>query len=329
MHPRSAVDLAMQKTRAEESHFKAGEVTDRPFDPSRDLAMERTVGDGQGFSLGIDLAKPGGDHTIVRIDHAAIDRRNAREVAIGQNPFVQKKEALVSEMVSSKYSMRRRGRMIPERGRMVVARVEWDEKLGSIFILDNHVKQLTESNQEVVILACGPLRIDPVTGKEVPMRFSIEDVIGRHCVIREHSGIEFITYDENGKVMICYWIGQSEIWGWLEPYPGDEVNSEEIWKAIAYLGEGATPPTPAPAACDKFCAICSIRPCDTVHELGEIPHLCSDCVPSDMVWAIPEGTVLCEMHKTYFAVQPAHVGREIPYEQLGCCEYQTVRIVSA
>lgn len=196
------------------------------------------------LDLAMDIARPGGDSTAIEI----IDTRNAREVAIGQNPFVAKKEEVLREVVSSKYSMRRRGRTIPERGRMVVARVEWDELHGSIFILPNHVKNMTESNMEVVVLGCGPLRIDPVTGKEVPMSFSTKDVIGKHAIIREHAGIEFTWYDENGKQLTCYFIGQSEVWAWLEPFEGDEMNSPEISQAIAYLG-----PAPAPT-CSHRCS---------------------------------------------------------------------------
>lgn len=221
--PRTAVELAMEKIR----NPRPGSLT--PFDV---IEQPTRIND---------------DGVVVP------DLRSPKAVAIGSNPFVQKREALQREMVSSKYTMRRRGRMIPERGRMVVARVEWDEKIGSIFILDGHKKQLEQSNQEAVIMACGPLRIDPATGKEVPMRFSIQEAIGKHIVIREHSGIEFVTHDENGKEIICYWIGQSEVWGWLEPYPGDEANSPEIWKAIAYLGEESTPKSDT---CNISCSIC-------------------------------------------------------------------------
>lgn len=258
--PRSAVEIAMSK----------------PYDGDE---PEITIPLAHGV-ISVDLARPGGDRTVqtlTRINEAGDavpDLRSPAAVAVGSNPFVQKREALQREMVSSKYALRRRGRMIPERGRMVVARVEWDEKIGSIFMLDGHKKQLEQSNQEAVIMACGPLRIDPATGKEVPMRFSIQEAIGKHIVIREHSGIEFVTHDENGKEIICYWIGQSEIWGWLEPYPGDEANSPEIWQAIAYLGE-ETAKSADPEGCIYFCAIrgCKGRCVNTVfaHER----HLCS------------------------------------------------------
>lgn len=331
--PRSAVEIAMEKVREEGyDNLAPAPLTPRPHDEMVDRIKTAILSDAPvnvddpATFVGIDLAKPGTHdqtvETIVRVGDLPPETRNARELAIAQNPFVATKEALVREMVSTKYSMRRRGRMIPERGRMVVARVEWDEKLGSLAILDSHVKQLTQSNQEVVILACGPLRIDPVTGKEVPMRFSIHDVIGKHCVIREHSGIEFITYDENGKEMICYWIGQSEIWGWLEPYPGDEVNSPEIWKAIAYLGEGSASP-----ACNKLCAVCSLRSCAGKHSAHE-GHVCDDCVDLNetLEWKIPEGAVICDEHKTYFSIRPPVRGRAIPFTDPGCCEATRVTI---
>lgn len=244
------------------------------------------------------------------------DTRNPREVAIGQNPFVAKKEEVLREVVSSKYSMRRRGRTIPERGRMVVARVEWDELHGSIFILPNHVKNMTESNMEVVVLGCGPLRIDPVTGKEVPMSFSTTEVIGKHAIIREHAGLEFTWYDENGKQLTCYFIGQSEIWAWLEPFEGDEMNSPEISQAIAYLG-------PAPKPCDKFCAVCSLRSCVVDHKARpDAAHNCGDCMDLDEVleWKMPEGIKLCEDHRTYFQVRPPVRGRPVPYLDQGCCD---------
>lgn len=233
--PRSAVEIAMEQTEdtlAANVALKADSAEDIP--PFQWLAEHKIT---PGTQLPGNVAEVLMPTRINENGNSVPDLRSPAAVAIGTNPFIQKREALQREMVSSKYALRRRGRMIPERGRMVVARVEWDEKIGSIFMLDGHKKQLEQSNQEAVIMACGPLRIDPATGKEVPMRFSIQDAIGKHIVIREHSGIEFVTHDENGKEIICYWIGQSEIWGWLEPYPGDEANSPEIWKAIAYLGE--------------------------------------------------------------------------------------------
>lgn len=250
--PRSAVEIAMAQTADTDPYARERALDQR--------AMTRTNKDGASVP----------------------DLRSPAAVAVGSNPFVQKREALQREMVSSKYTMRRRGRMIPERGRMVVARVEWDEKIGSIFILDGHRKQLEQSNQEAVIMACGPLRIDPATGKEVPMRFSIQEAIGKHIVIREHSGIEFVTHDENGKEIICYWIGQSEVWGWLEPYPGDEANSPEIWKAIAYLGEETAPQKAAAPETNVCPLLCYLRDCPNLcanmHSTAE-GHLCLEHLP--------------------------------------------------
>lgn len=182
-----------------------------------------------------------------RVDSAVtvVDHRDTREVAIGQNPFVQTKEALLKEVVSSKYSLRRSALMRPERGRMIVARVEMSEQIGSIFLPQHVTDARTSQNMEVIVLGCGKLRIDPATGKEVPMEFAPKECAGKHAVIREHSGLEFIWYDENGKQWICYMIGQSEIWCWLEPPPGaeDEMqNSPEMKKALAYIQSGMAEP---------------------------------------------------------------------------------------
>lgn len=294
--PRSAIEIALEKLeREQDERFAPGaplrnkdEIagwvdkavhSNTPLEglsngeSIHDFAGQIFVDEGHGGDqTGEVTASREGNAVVIHDVNVLPDTRNAREVAIAQNPFVEKKEAVLREVVSSKYSMRRRGRTIPERGRMIVARVEWDEQLGSIFILPNHVKQLTEANQEVVILACGPLRIDPVTGKEVPMQFSIEDVIGKHAVIREHSGIEFTWYDQDGKQLTCYWIGQSEIWGWLEPFPGDEVDAPEISKAIAYLGAQSAPVQTEYAPCGRKCDRCN-NPCANMHPTTE-GHAC-------------------------------------------------------
>jgi hypothetical protein len=171
---------------------------------------------------------------------AVVDNRNPVQVEQGQNPYIALKEKTIDEVISSKYSLRR-GLIRPERGRMLVARTEWDEKLGSIFLPEGTKDMHTADNMEIVVMACGANRIDPSTGRELHMQYEPDDTIGRHAVIRSLSGIEFIWYDENGKQRILYLIGQAEIWGWLEAPPGFEqemANSPELQRTLKYIKSG-------------------------------------------------------------------------------------------
>ena len=182
---------------------------------------------------------------------AVVDNRNPVQVEQGQNPYIALKEKTIDEVISSKYSLRR-GLIRPERGRMLVARTEWDGKLGSIFIPEGTKNMHTADNMEIVVLACGANRIDPSTGRELHMQYEPDDTIGRHAVIRSLSGIEFIWYDENGKQRILYLIGQAEIWGWLEAPPGFEqemANSPELQRTLKYIKSGLAQKALPPGTC--------------------------------------------------------------------------------
>lgn len=194
----------------------------------------------------IDLAAPTAAEIAMRkADEMAletpVDHRDPQQVAVAENPYVARKEAVLKEVISSKYSLRRSALMRPERGRMVVARVEWADQIGSIFLPQETKEMHTAGNMEIVVLACGENRIDPASGREVKMQYSPRETIGKHAVIRSLSGMEFIWYDENGKQFVCYLIGQSEIWMWLEPPPGYESemqNSPDLQAALRYIESG-------------------------------------------------------------------------------------------
>jgi hypothetical protein len=246
-----------------------------------DLAMERSgtfIEDVTDESL-LDFARKNEAAFTKATDLAVVDHRNPVQVEQGKNPYIALKEKTIDEVISSKYSLRR-GLIRPERGRMLVARTEWDEKLGSILLPEDTKDMHTADNMEIVVLACGANRIDASTGRELHMQYEPDDTIGRHAVIRSLSGIEFIWYDENGKQRILYLIGQAEIWGWLEAPPGFEqemANSPELQRTLKYIKSGlAQKALPAPDPLAECPMQCPHRaPC--VVSGPHAVHCCEDC----------------------------------------------------
>lgn len=154
-------------------------------------------------------------HPTITAIYAAKDQDTTpAEIVVTENPFLERREQIITEVASARNSLRRSGRVEPMRGRLLVARVTFDEAIGSIFIPEEITRAKSQLNEEAVVLSCGQPRIDD-RGVEMPMDVQPGD----HIIIRPHAGLLFDWWHE-GKKYECYLIAQAEVIAKLHPTPG-------------------------------------------------------------------------------------------------------------